>query len=790
MKKEFVLGKFIKILFKNWVLFGYGILIAIVLSVIGIRYSLVQYEAKAKIEILQDKSSTSELSVFKDLDLVSQGNTKVEDEIEIIMSRTNLTQVVKRLNLTKSFFIKGQFRDTELYKGNYPFSINFLSNDSLEAKNDYNFEIDIISENDIQFRDDKNNIELTTEFGNKIETPIGVITLIPNEVLLRKFKGETIVVSLISETKVVDRLLLKVKVFPADKLSNIVNFALVDPIEERAIDILDEIIFIYNANGVADRKAVADKTSQFINERISDIYSNLSDVDETAEAYKEQRGIADLGSQSSVNFQQSAVSQQELQNARTQLSIASNMKNIIDDQSGFEIIPEVGLSDPAISGAAQRYNQLVSERKRLLQSSTEKSPVVQKIDEQLRDLKTGMKSSLNNVTNNLNLEVNGLSRQLNSIQSRIYAAPGQERALRDISRKQQTTEALYLYLLQKREESQITFASSEPNSKVINFAHGNGIPVSPKPLVIFFGTFLLGLTIPFLYLYINYSFIDKVENMLGLQNKLGEDYTVLGEIPYVVKGKTLISDIEDRSVLAESLRIIRTNLDYILKKVGNGDHQNNKMVLVTSSIPGEGKSFVSTNLCLVYASANKKVLLIGADIRNPRIPIFEEEEKKSKKGKPIIQRGLTEYLHGDVGDFKEIINQKTLGNHTFDVIYSGKIPPNPSELLLNGRFSKLLENVNNNYDYIIIDSAPIMAVTDTSVIAPEVNQVVYVTRSDYTDYEVLDFPKKLISEGKLKKVAFVVNGVKESELGYGGKYGYGYGRRELKWYQKLNPKNW
>ena len=531
---------------------------------------------------------------------------------------------------------------------------------------------------------------------------------------------------------------------------------------------------------------MADKTSQFINDRIADIYTNLSSVDQTAESYKESRGIADLASQSSVNFQQSAASESELQNANIQLNIASSMQNMLGEQEGYEIIPNVGLADASIDNAAARYNELVAQRNRLLESSNEKNPVIVQLDQQLESLKRGMQSSLNNVTNNLNLRVNSLSKQLSQINSRIYATPGAERALRDISRKQQTTEALYVYLLQKREEAQIAYASAAPKSKIVDNAYlSNPLPVEPKRKITFLAALILGLMVPFSIIYAKNLLDDKVHNKLELEGLISNKAPVIAELPKLSKKNRKLVSGMDRSVLGESLRILRTNLDYMLKKKSKLDRGN--IILVTSSVSGEGKTFLSSNLTIVLANAKKKVLLVGADIRNPKLHNFysdlgvESSTSNGGVGKNT-NKGLTEYLYDDRTEFNEVVTPMLINENKVDIVFSGKIPPNPAELLMSERVKQFLNHASSQYDYVIVDSAPMLVVTDTLLISDYADHILYVTKAGVTEQKVLKYPIKLIEDKKVKNLSFVVNGVKETNLGYGGKYGYGYGKTVKKWW--------
>ncbi len=783
---ELDLKTLLDICLRNWKWFVLSVAICVGLSVLYLRYTIPEFSATAKIQIIEESNQASELSVLDDLNIFSSGKAKIEDETELLSARDNFMHIARKLDLNIRYFVLGNIKDTELYrKENIPFSINFLSNDSIIESAKCTFYIRIDSNTSFGYKKNEDQPEKKYGFGDKINTDVGDIILTPKQ-KLSQFRDKQMKVVIRPIERVADTYRKKTIVNANDKkLSNIINIMLTDPIQQRAIDVINELIGINNSNAVSDKKAIADRTTRFINDRISEIYSNLSSVDESEETFRTSRGIADLGTQSNVNFNMSAASEQELQNANIQLSIASSMKELIDGQDGYDIVPEVGLADQGISSTAQRYNELVAQRNRLLESSNEKNPVIVKLDQQLEDLRRGMQSSLNNVTNNLNLQVNSLSKQLSQINSRIYAAPGNARALRDIARRQQTTESLYLYLLQKREESQITFASASPKSKVINSAYGSNFPVSPKKRAIYLASFILGLLIPFSIIYAKDLLDNKVSSKVELEKLVSGKTSVIAELPKVGRKESKLVSGMDRTVLGESLRILRTNLDYVLRKKlkpGQG-----AVVLITSSVSGEGKTFLSSNLSMVLASAKKKVLLLGADIRNPKLHNFYGDITGNKtSSEPVprgkMQKGLTEYLYDERVRFEETISPMVINENKVDIVFSGKIPPNPAELLMSDRVKEFLSHARQEYDYVIVDSAPMLVVTDTLLISDYADKILYVTKAGVTEQKVLEYPIKLLEEKKVKNLSFVVNGVKEANLGYGGKYGYGYGKSIKKWW--------
>lgn len=768
---------------KHWKWFGLSVLVALALAYVKLRYSVPEYAAEAKIQILDDKNSTSELSTFQDLGIVPGGANKVEDEIQIINSRSNFIEVVEKLGLNVKITSLGKILDSEIYQ-NPPFKVNFIAKDSIVNNAKFGFYLTLSNATTFGYTEQEDMPLKAYAYGKNISTPIGDIVITPNVADITGYTDKKYMVSVTPVVMVAQQYQKKVIVSPASEYSNILNISLNDPIQKKANDIINTLIQTYNNNAISDRKAIADRTSEFINDRITDIYSNLSVQDQSEEDYKAGRGITDIASQANVNLTVSASSQQELQNTALQLDIASSMKDLVENQEGYDILPSnVGLSDPTIANTTARYNELVAERNRLLKSSNEKNPIIVNLDQQLEGLKRSMQSSLGSMTNNLGLQVNSLSSQLSKVNSRLYAAPKNQRALRDIGRKQETTESLYLYLLQKREESQISFASATPKSKIIDQSYSvSPMPVSPNSKIVYLAFFIIGLMVPFSVIYANDLLDNKVHSKTGLE-KLIRDIPVLGELPKLGKKEAKLVGKDDRSILAESLRIIRTNIDYMMKSKSKDGKGN--LIYITSSVPGEGKTFLSSNLSMIFASTNKKVLLIGADIRNPKLYSFFKSKNIDELGGSTRNRdtGLTEYLYDKDLNIKEITHSMLVHTNTIDVIYSGKIPPNPAELLMSSRMKELLEEVSGKYDYVIVDTAPLMVVTDTLLITEYADHIIYVTKAGVTEKKVLDFPVKLKQEGKLNGLSFVVNNVKVSNLGYGGSYGYGYGKSHKKWWQ-------
>lgn len=769
---------------KHWKWFVLCGILALVIAFLKIRYTIPEYAVQSQIQIVQDKNSTNELSVFQDLNLVGGGSNQVEDEIEILASRSNFIEVVKELGINFQITALGKIINSEIY-GNPPYKINFIAADSVIYNSKYGFYIESISETTFSLKEQEDSPSKVYSYGNGVPTPIGDMIITPNINKPRGLIGNEYYISLSPVENVARSLKAAVTVAAAEEFSNILDISMTSSIPQKAKDVIDKLIEVYNRNAIEEKKRIADTTSEFINNRIQMISGTLTSVDEDAQELLTQKGMTGSGLEVGAAVQVSAGSRQNLENARVQLQMVSGLKEYVEGETGYEEMPVVDVGNGAISQATMQYNQLVAERKRLLKSADEQNPMIVNLDEQLDGLKSTMQSSLTSLERNVGMNVSTLQNQLGRIQGTIYSAPENQRELRNITRKQETTESLYLYLLQKREESQIAFASAEPKSNVIDKAYiASPTPVKPKAKITYLAALMLGLLVPFGVIYGKDLLDTKIHNKHSLED-ITKDVPVLGELPRLGKKDAKLIVKDDRSVLAEALRIFRTNLDYLIKSKTAIDNKKNNKIFISSSVPGEGKTFISTNLAMIMASTNKKVLLIGADIRNPKFYSFftgdaVDKMKSTSKNKDA---GLTEYIFNDKIELNDIINPMLVHHNTIDVIYSGKIPPNPAELLMSSRVEELFEKVSDMYDYVIVDTAPLMVVSDTLLITPYSDFLIYVTRAGITDKNAVEFPLQLKEEGKLKNLSFVVNDVSLDNLGYGGKYGYGYSKTTKKWWK-------
>ncbi|WP_339654690.1 polysaccharide biosynthesis tyrosine autokinase [uncultured Maribacter sp.] len=769
---------------KQWkwfVLFG---LLALIIAYVYIRYTVPEYAVKSQIQIVQEKNAGPEMGIFQDLNIMGGSSKQVEDEIEIIASRSNFIDVVKELGINKKIMALGNVINSEVYK-NPPLNINFIAPDSIIKNADFGFFIEFSSATTFGYVENEGDPAKIYSFGNGISTPVGDMIITPNVKDPKGLIGRRFQIKMSPIEDVARSLKTAIQIAVSAEYSNILDVTMTSAIPEKAKDIIDKLIEIYNRNAVEEKKRIADTTSDFIDNRIQLISGTLSNVDKDAQELLTEKGMTGSGLEVGAAVQVSTGSRQNLENAKVQLQMVSSLKDYVSGETGYDEMPVVDVGSGALSQATLQYNTIVSERKRLLKSADEQNPMIVNLNEQLDGIKSTMQSSLNSLERNAGMNVSTLQSQLGRIQGTIYSAPQNQRELRNITRKQETTESLYLYLLQKREESQIAFASAAPKSNIIDTAYvSSPTPVKPKKAITYLAALILGLLLPFGVIYGKDQLDTKIQNKHSLE-KYTKDVPILGELPKLLKKDSKIIINDDRSVLAEALRIIRANLDFLIKTKHASDNNKNNVIYITSSTPGEGKTFVSSNLSMILASTDKKVLLVGADIRNPKLYSFFSGDSVDKLKTPTRNKdaGFTEYLLDDSILVKDIIRPMLVHHNTIDVIYSGKIPPNPSELLMSTKVKDLLDEVSELYDYVIVDTAPMMVVSDTLLIAPYADHIIYVTRAGVTDETAVKFPLNLRDEGKLKGVSFVVNDVSLDNLGYGGKYGYGYSKTSKKWWK-------
>lgn len=745
----------------KWYLFLIGVLLFGILAFIYIRYTIPKYNVTATVLISQDDSmNESELAAFKDLGLLDNAENKVENEILIMKSRTLITNVVKKLGLHISYFAEGRILEAE----NYPKSIiemNFLAVDSVLHDKSKNFNVKINSATSFSFVDKSGAVISDHSFGKTITTEISDAVITPVH-HIEKHIGKTIKVKVRPVNFVAEAYRNKIKIFPAKSNSSIVKISLNDPVKEKAKDIINSLIEEYNISTVENKKLASAKTAEFINERLDLISGDLSEVDEEAAGYKSKFGLTnDVAAQTQRVADIDSRNLQEIAQLDTQLRLIESMQSFITSQEGKnDAIPaNLGFDDPTVSNTVSQYNQLIFQKKRLLKSSSSQNPVVVNIEEQLQGLRQVLIGSLNSLKGSIDIKLNSLRTQDKYFSGKLYSAPIRQKDLRVIEREQTIKEQLYLYLLQKREEAEITSHITVSNSRVIDRASTIGLyPVSPNKKVIYLGAIFMGLLLPFCYIYLSDLLNVKVTSRKDLEKALS--IPIIGSIPKAKKKNGLVISRTSRTGIAEAFRILRTNLNFLL---AGKDKEKGNTIFVTSTISGEGKTLISTNLAKTLAISGKKVILVGTDFRDPKFHKYID----LPGGKET--KGFTNYIMNTaLTPDKVIMQQKE--EDPIAVLSSGPIPPNPAELLMQDRVTEMFTHLKTVYDYIIVDTAPVSMVTDTLLIGNFADLSIYVVRENYSDRKVLKISEHIYQEKRLPNMAVLLN-----ESGAQNGYAYGYG---------------
>ena len=535
-------------------------------------------------------------------------------------------------------------------------------------------------------------------------------------------------------------------------------------------DFINQLLEMYNRNTNNDKNEIAQKTAEFIDERISIISKELGSTEADLETFKRDAGITDLTSEAQIALAGNAEYEKKSVENRTQISLVNDLRKYLRGNE-YEVLPSnVGLQDAALIGAIERYNEMLVERKRLLRTSTENNPAIVNLDTSIRAMKANVQATLEGTLQGLMITKSNLDREASRYSRRISNAPGQERAYVSIARQQEIKAGLYLMLLQKREENAIALAATANNAKIIDEAIADDTPVSPKRSMIYLIALVLGVGIPVGIIYLIELTKFKIEGRADVEKLTS--VPIIGDIPLTDEKNDKNGSIavfeNKNNLMSETFRNIRTNLQFMLDN-------DQKVILVTSTVSGEGKSFVSANLAISLSLLGKKVVIVGLDIRKPGLnKVFHLSNK---------EKGITQYLSNPETDLMELVQPSDVNKNLF-VLPGGAVPPNPTELLARNGLDKAIEILKQNFDYVIMDTAPIGMVTDTLLVGRVADLSVYVCRADYTHKAEYTLINKLAIEKKLSKLCTVINGVDLKKRKYGyyygyGKYGkyYGYGKR-------------
>lgn len=768
----------------HWKWFALGVSICLLLALLYLRYTIPQYEASTTILVKDEKKGgmLSELSAFADLGMGGGLKSNVDNEIEILKSRTLVESTVKKLNLNTFFTVSGKIVDKEIYEET-PIEVYFVDKTNEFYQNTIDFNFSELTANtfalDNELLDGSTKVVLSNKkmfrYGEEIPTQYGRLIINKSKFNRSHFKdkGKTIRIVINPLEDVVDSFRKRLKVEPISKTSSVVTISITDAKVKKSEAFLDNLIQIYNEDAAADKNFISENTSKFIANRLTLITQELDGVEQDVESFKKANKLTDIESEAKLFIEGSNEYDKKGVETEIQLNVVSSMLDFMKKSTNADLLPSniiAGSGDT--SGLISSYNQLVLDRNRILKSATTANPSVVKMDQQIASLKSTVTTSLLRLQSSLNIQKRDLNSNEGILNAKIGKIPVQERQFRVIARQQKVKEELYLYLLQKREETAISLSATEPNARVIDSAKAGKMPIAPKKNIIYLGALLLGLLIPFGIIYTDDLLDTKIKSRMDLDGKTVVPF--IGDVPTAENPSEIIKS-ESRTSSAEALRIIRTNLEFMLSKTEEGQA---KTLFLTSTFPKEGKTFVSANLAATFALSGKKVLLIGMDIRNPRLDEYFT----------LPERGVTNYLSSKDLKLEDLII-KYDGFEDFHILPAGIIPPNPAELLMSKKVDILFATLKAQYDYIIVDTAPVSLVTDTLLIAKHADCFIYVARANFLEKRMLNIPNTLYKEQKLPNMCLLLNDT-DSTKGYG--YGYGYGAKIVKepWYKTvLNIRN-
>lgn len=742
---------FLKLL-SGWPWFVFSIFFFVSLGILYVKYTSPQYNIHARLLINDARKGTGVTSaVLSDIGMPL--SSSVENEAEVLKTRLLMEQVVRDMKLNVTYFTKGALRDDEIY--NPPFDVELIS--TVDTIKSQIFEITIEDRGKLLFETKKR--EKLVSFNDTIRVDgLGIVKIRNNGSILSAKSVYKVAVSSVDQA--VNKLQAALDVSVIAKQISIVDLNFLYPQPRKGEDILNRLIKIYIQTNVDDRNQVADSSYIFIQKRLNYLRGELGDLEGNIQNFKQRNQIAEMSQQSSVIIQNSSQYENDLAKVETQLNVLKSIKEYIkNNEKGDRIVPSsLIVSDPLFTSLVEKYNSLLLERDRRLIGVNESNPVIVNLDNEIDGLRIDMLASLNSIESSLEINKSSLINQTKQVENQVRGVPEIERNYLEMARQQKIKQDLYIFLMQKGEEMAIAKTYNTPNSKNIDPPKAEG-PVSPKKMIFYVASILLGVILPAVVIYAKFLLNTKVDSK---DDVLRHTQTpIIGEISHSASLESLQVVNHSRSAISEQFRALRTNLSFYLNS------NKDKIILLTSSMSGEGKSFVALNLASVLALSGNKVLLMELDLRKPGLSF--------KLGIPNLN-GFSNYIIDSKLEPENIIKPLNDILPNLHIINSGPVPPNPAELLLNPRTEELFEKLRTRFDFIIVDAPPVGLVTDAQLMSSFTDMCIYIVRQKYTAKEQLKIVEELRRENKMKRLGIVVNDIKhEGGSGYGYGYGYGYG---------------
>ena len=758
----------------KWYWFAISLFITLTIAVLYLLSTPPIYTRTAAILVKDNSkssSSTSAMNDFSDLGIF-KSNTNINNELLTLKSPTLMTEVVNRLGLNETFTIRKGLKNVDLYKVS-PVTITFC--DKIEVPLSFTIKFSskeafAISELEISGEDIGET--LSAQMGDSIQTSAGIMIVSPTQEFPDVFIGTSIRYVRGSVRAAVDTYSNALVAELGNEDATIINLSINDTSIRKAEDILNTLIEVYNENWIRDKNQIAVSTSQFISDRLGVIESELGHVDENISSYKSEHLLPDVQAASSLYMAQSAENNKELSTLNNQLSTAQYIRRELNTKQLDQTLPaNSGIVSANIETQISEYNNLVLDRNRLIANSSEKNPLVKNMASSLQSMQRTIIQSVDNLIVSLNTQIRSLRRQEEATTNRLASNPNQAKYLLSVERQQKVKEELYLYLLQKREENELSQAFTAYNTRLITAPRGSMFPTAPRKMNILLVAFAVGLLVPAVGIFMKENMNTKVRGRKDLENL---SIPFIGEIPQYSGTKkkwwefkhrkrqdmkTIVVNEGNRNIINEAFRVLRSNMDFMASK------DNNQHVFVLTSFnPGSGKSFLAINIAISFAIKKKKILVIDGDLRHRTVSSYVDSPNK----------GLSDYLNNQIEDWKEIIVSYK-GYTNLHILPIGTVPPNPTELLEDSKLSMLIEALRPEYDYIFIDCPPVDIVADAQIIEKWADRTIFVVRSGLLDRSMLSELENMYTGKRFKNLSMILNGTESTGGRYGYRYGYHYG---------------
>lgn len=763
----------------HWPWFVVSIIICIACAWGYLRLTTPIYNISATV-LIKDEKKGGGASMSSDLEKMGlegfvSSSSNVDNEIEVLRSKSLARKVVNNLGLFVTYMDEDEFPSKELYHTSPVLvSLTHQEADKLPGRMEINMILQPTGALGVQITvGEKEYRKQFDKLPAVFPTDEGTVAFFANNDTLSAVCPENItkerhITAFINRPfSVLKEYVNSLSIAPTSKTTSVVVISLENTNTRRGRDYINKLLEMYNINANNDKNEVAQKTAEFIDERIGIISKELGSTEQDLENFKRSAGITDLSSEAQIALTGNAEYEKKRVENQTQINLVMDLQRYMKGNE-YEVLPSnIGLQDAASAGAIDRYNQMLVERKRLLRTSTENNPTIINLDTSIRAMRTNVQATLDATLKGLQITKEDLAREASRYSRRINDAPTQERQFVSIARQQEIKSGLYLMLLQKREENAITLAATANNAKIIDEALADDNPISPKKMLVYLAALVLGVGLPVGVIYLIGLTKFKIEGRADVEKLTS--LPVVGDIPLADEKTGSIAVFENQNnLMSETFRNVRTNLQFMLE---NGKN----VILVTSTISGEGKSFISANLAISLSLLGKKVVIVGLDIRKPGLNKVFNIPKK--------EHGITQYLTNTTANLMDFVQPSDINKNLF-ILPGGTVPPNPTELLARGGLEKAIETLKANFDYVILDTAPVGMVTDTLLIGRVADLSVYVCRADYTHKAEFTLINELAENNKLPNLCIAINGLDLNSRKYGyyygyGKYGkyYGYGKR-------------